>query len=377
MFKKLLSFIFVVYLSSTGCLYAETAVSSDTADVADTSISSDTAKVADSTVSSDTAKVLETSDSDTSPFSDKEIKVTKAAAEFKIADVETAKAAGITEIKTGFPVNGVLSGLGASYLRLRNWPWGNVIGQYYQGTKVTILGESGEFYLVDVNGQQGYMHKNYVSTSEKAATGVEPYYPGDTKNGGFVSLQDGVDYSNGKKKDTVTPSSGNTNVSADPNVDVGGKQTGSNGKIVLTVPQICQGNVKCPSPWTACGPTALAMAMSYYNGQNVGQLATKMYTATGCTKCGSGYDGLQNAARNNGFPKAKWNSGCTQAWVRQKLQEGTPLVAHVRNHFVVIKGIDNNGNVILNEPAKSYVEEVQSWSKFSAWWESKCCLTLK
>ena len=322
------------------------------------------------------AENIETADS---PFNDTEVKVEKKTSDLKIVDIEVAKAAGITDIQEGYPKEGVLSGLGASFLRLRSWPWGNVIGQYYQGTKVQILGTSGEFYLVEVNGQQGYMHKNYVTTSEKAATGVEPYYPADTKNGGFVSLKDGVDYSSGKKKDTTTSTSNSSNVTVttDSNIDVGGKQTGSNGKIVLTVPKQCQGNVNCPSPWTACGPTALAMAMSYYNGQNVSQLATKMYTATGCTKSGSGYDGLLNAAKKNGFPNAKWNGKCTQSWVRQKLQEGQPLVAHVRNHFVVIKGIDNNGNVILNEPAKSYVEETQSWSQFSAWWESKFCLTLK
>ena len=343
MFKKSFILALIVYLSSISFLYAEN---------------------------------VETADS---PFNDTEVKVEKKSSDLKILDLEVAKAAGITEIKDGYPIDGVLSGLGASFLRLRSWPWGNVIGQYYQGTKVSILGTSGEFYLVEVNGQQGYMHKNYVTTSEKAATGVEPYYPADTKNGGFVSLKDGVDYSSGKKKDTTTTTSNTSSVTvtADSNVNVGGKQTGSNGKIVLTVPKQCQGNVNCPSPWTACGPTALAMAMSYYNGQNVSQLSTKMYTATGCTKSGSGYDGLLNAAKKNGFPNAKWNSGCTQSWVRQKLQEGQPLVAHVRNHFVVIKGIDNNGNVILNEPAKSYVEETQSWSKFSAWWESKCCLTLK
>ncbi len=350
MVKKYLSLFLIICCLSSNSLYAETTTS------------------------------LETNNSETStetPFSDNEVKVTKTETTVEIKDIEVAKASGIEKIQEGYPIDGELSGLGASFLRLRSWPWGNVIGQYYQGTKVSVLGESGEFYLVEVNGQQGYMHKNYVTTSKSTASGVEPYYPADTKSGGAVSLKDGVDYSSGKKKDTVVSTSTNTNVSADSSVNVGGKQTGSNGKIVLTVPQICQGNVKCPSPWTACGPTALAMAMSYYNGQNVSQLATKMYTATGCTKCGSGYDGLLNAAKKNGFPNAKWNSKCTQAWVRQKLQEGQPLVAHVRNHFVVIKGIDNNGNVILNEPAKSYVEETQSWSKFSSWWESKCCLTLK
>ncbi len=295
-----------------------------------------------------------------------------------IADLKTATAAGITEIKNDYPLEGTLTGLGSSYLRLRSWPWGNVIGKYYENTKVTVLGESGEFYLVDVNGQQGYMHRNFVTTSKKAASGVNPDYPGNTKSGGFYSLEEGIqlskDGASGKKPKTNTDNSNNSNSG---NTEVGGKQTGSNGKIVLTVPKQCQHKVNCPSPATACGPTALAMVMSYYTGQNVSTLATKMYTDTGCTRYGSGYDGLVNAAKKNGFPNAKWNGQCKQDWVRQKLKEGTPLLAHVHNHFVVIKGIDNNGNVVINDPANANVEVTYTWSKFSAWWESKFCLTLK
>ena len=312
------------------------------------------------------------------------VQETIASISISILDLKTAKAAGITEIKKGYPIEGTLSGLGSSYLRLRSWPWGNVIGQYYQNTKVKVLGESGEFYLVEVNGQQGYMHRNFVTTSAKQASGINPDYPGDTKSGGFLSLNDGVQSSNdaasGKKSVVQTnnnTSSSNTNTSSGNNTQPGGKQTGSNGKVVLTVPQQCQHKVNCPSPATACGPTALAMAMAYYNGQNVSTLATKMYTATGCTKCGSNYDGLFNAAKNNGFPNAKWNGSCTQSWVREKIKAGTPLVAHVKNHFVVIKGIDDNGNVIINDPAASAVEVTMTWTKFSAWWESKCCLVLR
>ena len=62
-------------------------------------------------------------------------------------------------------------------MRLRSWPWGDVKASYTTGTPLNVLGESGEFYLVEINNQQGYMHKNYVSTADKAASGVEPYYP--------------------------------------------------------------------------------------------------------------------------------------------------------------------------------------------------------
>ena len=312
--------------------------------------------------------------SDTSnPFDESEVSVKKSVASLttSIVDVRVAKASGITEIKEGYPKEGTLSGLGTSFLRFRSWPWGNVLGKYKQGQKVTVLGESGEFYLVEVDGKQGYMHKNYVSTPDKSASGNEPDYPGDTKNGGALSLEEGVkaskDGASGKKP-VATPSDSSNNKE---------KVTVSNGKIVLNVPQQCQHKVKCPTPATACGPTALSMAMAYYTGENVSSLATRMYTATKCSSCGSNYDGLLNAAKNNGFPKAKWNGGCSQKWVREQLQKGNPLVAHVVNHFVVIKGIDNNGNVILNEPALSNVEKTMTWSAFSSWWQSKCCLTLK
>ena len=311
------------------------------------------------------------SDSASNPFDEGDVTLKDTVASLTtIADVKVAKASGITEIKEGYPKEGTLSGFGSAFLRLRSWPWGNVIGRYYQGKKVKVLGESGEFYLVEVDGKQGYMHRNYVSTEDKKASGVEPNYPGDTKSGGFLSLTDGVqaskDGASGKKPVATPADSSNS-----------GKVTASNGKIVLNVPQQCQHNVKCPTPATACGPTALSMAMAYYTGENVSSLATRMYTATKCSSCGSNYDGLLNAAKNNGFPNAKWNGGCSQSWVREKLKQGTPLVAHVVNHFVVIKGIDNNGNVILNEPALANVEKTMTWTAFSSWWQSKCCLTLK
>ena len=47
----------------------------------------------------------------------------------------------------------------------------NIVGTYDVGTQVTILGQTGDFYLVSVNGKQGYMHKDYVQvTGENAST---------------------------------------------------------------------------------------------------------------------------------------------------------------------------------------------------------------
>ena len=38
-----------------------------------------------------------------------------------------------------------------------------VLGYYRNGTAVTILGESGSFYKVSVDGKTGYMMKKFIS----------------------------------------------------------------------------------------------------------------------------------------------------------------------------------------------------------------------
>ena len=72
-------------------------------------------------------------------------------------------------------------------LRLREYPWGPVIAKYTNNTKCTIIGEEGEFYKVKINGVTGYLHKNYVATESKPASCLEPDYPGDCKNGGYIA----------------------------------------------------------------------------------------------------------------------------------------------------------------------------------------------
>ncbi|AKA72246.1 SH3 domain-containing protein [Clostridium scatologenes] len=53
----------------------------------------------------------------------------------------------------------------SSYLNLRNNPSGNVIGSLPSGTKLQILGTSGNWYKVNSNGTVGYVSADYVSIS--------------------------------------------------------------------------------------------------------------------------------------------------------------------------------------------------------------------
>lgn len=105
----------------------------------------------------------------------------------------------------GFPVTGVIEA--GTRLRLRSWPWGVVLDLFEPGTSVKVTGVSGEFYSVEINGRKGYMHKNYVSIPSAAASQVEPYYPGNTRSGGYLPLSEGVSASSGSNSNN---SSGGT-----------------------------------------------------------------------------------------------------------------------------------------------------------------------
>ncbi len=95
---------------------------------------------------------------------------------------------------SGFPVMGMVDA--GTRLRLRSWPWGVVLGLYDPGTSVKVTGASGEFYSVEIDGRKGYMHKNYISIPNRPASKVEPFYPGNTRSGGYLPMSQGITASN-------------------------------------------------------------------------------------------------------------------------------------------------------------------------------------
>ena len=310
------------------------------------------------------------------PFSEEnDIEVKEEKSTIKIEDIETAKICGIKEDNKddGYPIEGTIAGVGDSNLRLRSWPWGDVIGKFSSGTSVKVLGESGEFYLVEVNGQQGYMHKNYITTSMQSASGEAPYYPADTRSGGSLSLEEGVKASNDGAKLTFTdPGDYNITFEDDNNNNSDGKKGNvsvTNDKVLLDVPKNYQMTANVPAPGSACGPTSLSMVLGFYGKGDPKVLVTDLYNVSGCTKAnGTGHDGLVKAAKKYGMNNAKWHYSCTQDFCRQTLKEGKPMICHVNHHYVVLKGMDSNGNVIINDPGKSVIERTMSWSEFASWW---------
>lgn len=56
-----------------------------------------------------------------------------------------------------------------STLNIRTSPWGDIIGSCKGGDKVTIIGQSGDWYKVSVNGKTAYVHKAYIKRKGEKA----------------------------------------------------------------------------------------------------------------------------------------------------------------------------------------------------------------
>ena len=133
-----------------------------------------------------------------------------------------------SDTESEFPITGTIA---ANNLRVRQWPWGPVMGKYNEGTKVTVLGVSGEFYEVMVNGIKGYMHRNYISIPGTEASLETPDYPENTKKGGYLSKEQGVKRSDGIASGEIDPkNSGNK----DSGNNDSGKKTTTPGEAIIT-----------------------------------------------------------------------------------------------------------------------------------------------
>ena len=143
------------------------------------------------------------------PFADDEITVKEStsANSLETADI-TTKENNKEEQKeeSGFPIKGRL---GWDGVRLREWPWGPIIDKFNQGD-LTVLSVSGDFYEVEISGVKGYMHKNFIHIPDCAATGKQPYYPGNTWEGGYLSREEGIKVSNAAAAASSNSSSNNT-----------------------------------------------------------------------------------------------------------------------------------------------------------------------
>lgn len=74
----------------------------------------------------------------------------------------------------------------STYLNVRTSPWGKIIGKFYNGQKVKILGQSGPWYKISYNGGTAYIHSGYVNRGGSDNGG------GTTADGGTVPVPGNV-----------------------------------------------------------------------------------------------------------------------------------------------------------------------------------------
>ncbi|MDD3148931.1 MAG: SH3 domain-containing protein, partial [Candidatus Riflebacteria bacterium] len=95
------------------------------------------------------------------PFSETSVKIQSSAN----ADADKAAKAAVDKDKKA--VTGTVAL--ADVLNIRSAPWGDIIGTVKKGDKVSIIGASGDWYKVSVNGKTAYVHSAYVlKAGEKA-----------------------------------------------------------------------------------------------------------------------------------------------------------------------------------------------------------------
>lgn len=74
----------------------------------------------------------------------------------------------------------------SSALNVRAAPWGTKVDSLSKGAEVKVVGKSGEWYKIEMNGKTQYVHSSYISKTQPAAEGAMPgaATPGTTSPGG-------------------------------------------------------------------------------------------------------------------------------------------------------------------------------------------------
>jgi len=164
---------------------------------------------------------------------------------------------------------------------------------------------------------------------------------------------DGLD--TGDKKDDST-----TTTTTTTTTDEVTKVTSAKGKFTY----YCQGDYKQDYGYgktiaqAGCGPTSLAMVLTYYTGESITPVETAKYAQE------NGFRLKNNGTSPKLFPSmcSKYGISCTSQKptaenITTALKEGKTIIAHMGpgtftkgGHYIVLKGITSDGKVLVADP---------------------------
>lgn len=279
----------------------------------------------------------------------------------------------------------------------------SIIGGLKPKQKVQILKKVGNWYYVNAGEKTGYVYSRYISKLNEFE---------ENWNGGNITYDD-VDPTPGTSTESAASSS-STHSSASQDL-LDNVIRGANGGVEVDhVPAFAQMGVdpydpnggKGWRPQAYCGVTSFQMVMSYHGVEKsrdyygltnlrTGDEMVKSSTAKGQMYIkgkGSAYEPMVRMAKHLGYKNSEqvWKTSLSD--LKSRISEGRPQIVSVRGkvkhmahtsrtgekdtgrsyhtngHIIVVRGFTDNGNVIVNDPARGGKRRIMKASDFSKVW---------
>ncbi len=318
-------------------------------------------------------------------------------------------------------------------VNIRSGPWGDVIGKLYGGKFVHITGEEGDWYIIDYNGQKGYILKSALNTNKGVKSNYKQLSALNAKvtncstlglnvrggawgekigwlaNDSAVTIigEDGDWYKiefegrvgyvykayieAGSKKESASDAAKPAAAAESANRSVGQSQPQSDAAAVKEEPKVSSnakfdenGHLNVPersqrAPENGapgnyyCGPTSLGMALDYYG---VNRTTKDLAKSCSTTPDGTSAGNLLAAAKRAGMSGSYMKEGMSIDSLKEILQSGKPVVVNVNTqgywgggHYMTAVGV-SDGKVYLNDPWAGTTRSY-TFAQFSAQWSTR------
>lgn len=315
-------------------------------------------------------------------------------------------------------------------VNVRSGPWGSVIGRLYGGKFVKITGEEGDWYIIDYNGQKGYILKSTLKTNRGVRSNFKELSARSAKVTGCSTLglnvrdgawgekigllADGSDVTiigedgdwykiefegrvgyvykayieagqsrSAARASAEGPSAPPANAAAEQAADnkdeprekprtASGAKLDANG--FLDVPERSQRAPENGAPGNYyCGPTSLGMALDYFG---IHKTTKSLAQSCGTTPSGTTAGALVTVAKNAGLAGSCMKEGMSIDSLKATVESGKPVIVNVNTqgywgggHYMVAVGV-SDGKVYLNDPWAGKMRSY-TFAQFSAQWSTR------